>query len=612
MNKEQQIKLFSNLAAGAAALCAFIALLLLLNYLQIKRAAPLESAAMEALLERLEEEPNNEELKAEIRNLDLLARKAFFNNQWQVNTGALLLLISAIVFGISLNALNKLKTKIEMPEQEEPDRQFAGKLSQRGIMIIGAAMALLALGAAYFTKDHLGNFYAGQEEKQDAKTEQIEIIDLASANAESPAPAAVAISEADSSGSSADTAAATSGPQAGLAQDTPAPASYPGAAAVLQQHGSFRGPFGNGVSFHRNIPAEWDGATGQNILWKVPLPGKGNNSPIIWGDKLFLAAADRNSRLIYCYSRNSGALLWQQAISGVPESPGSPPKTTDDTGFSAPTLAADGVRVYAIFATGDAAALDFSGKLAWARNLGLPDNHYGHASSLQTWQGKLFVQYDTNKGAKVMALDCGSGKTLWETNRKVKISWASPILASIGGAYQLVLSADPLVAAYDPDTGRELWSVNCMMGEVGPSPAFGSGLVFAANEYARLAAIRPGGGAAIVWETDEYLPEVASPVAAEGLLYVATSYGVVACYDAMNGKKYWEHECGAGFYASPAIAEGKLYALDREGVMHIFSHDKEKQLLSEPQLGERAVASPAFANGKIYLRGEKHLYCIGK
>lgn len=611
MNKEQQIKLFSNLAAGAAALCAFIALLLLLNYLQIKRAGPLESAAMEALLERLEEEPNNEELKAEIRNLDLLARKAFFNNQWQVNTGAFLLLISAIVFGISLNALNKLKTKIEMPAQEEPEQGLPGKLPQRGILAAGAALALLALGASYFTRDHLRSFHAGHSEKQDAETEQIEIIGLAAADAESLPPAAT-IPEVDTSNASADTAVVTSGPQGGLAQHTPAPASYPGAAAVLQQHGSFRGPFGNGVSFHKDIPVEWDGATGQNILWKVPLSGKGNNSPIIWGDKLFLAAVRQNSQILFCYNRFSGALLWQQAVEKAPGSPPAPPKTTDDTGLSAPTLATDGFRVYAIFATGDVAALGFDGKLAWSRNLGLPDNHYGHSSSLQTWQGKLFVQYDTNKGAKVLALDCSSGKTLWETNRKVKISWASPILASIGGTYQLVLSADPLVAAYDPDTGKELWSVNCMMGEVGPSPAFGSGLVFAVNEYARLAAIRPGGGAAIVWETDEYLPEVASPVAAEGLLYVATSYGVVACYDAMNGKKYWEHECGAAFYASPAIADGKLYALDREGVMHIFRHDKEKQMLSEPQLGERTVASPAFAKGKIYLRGEKYLFCIGK
>jgi outer membrane protein assembly factor BamB len=209
-----------------------------------------------------------------------------------------------------------------------------------------------------------------------------------------------------------------------------------------------------------------------------------------------------------------------------------------------------------------------------------------------------------------LALNGESGETVWETARKVRVSWASPILASIGGSMQLILSADPLVAAYDLNSGRELWSVDCMMGEVGPSPAFGEGLIFAANEYAALAAIRPGG--TIAWQNNEYLPEVASPVTAGGLLYIATTYGVLACYDANTGEKQWEHEANAGFYASPVIADGKVFALDTEGVAHIFSNEREKNLIAEPELGEDAVATPAFANGRIYIRGERHLFCIGK
>lgn len=610
MNKDQKIQLFSKLAAGSAAVGIFIALLLLLNYLQARRADPLESAAMEALLERLEEEPNNEELKTEIRNLDLLARKAFFNNQWQINTGALLLLISAIVFGFSLNMVNSLKSKIEAPEEEDGNEFLAGKLSQRGILIAGAALALLALGASFFTRDHLQSFEGEGSESPAMPAEGIEVIDVAAAHAGSPPAATDTLSGAVEETAPADTATAASRlPE----EEATRPAiSYPGAAGVFQQHGSFRGPFGNGVSIHKNIPTEWDGAAGQNILWKARLPGTGNNSPVIWGDRLFLAAASKGKQLVLCYNRHSGALLWQKAVEGVPGSPPAPPKTTDDTGLSAPTLTTDGIRVYAIFATGDVAALNLSGEVIWARNLGLPDNHYGHSSSLQAWQGKLFVQYDTNKGGKVMALDCASGATIWEKARKVKISWASPILAPVGEKYQLILSADPLVAAYDTETGKELWSVDCMMGEVGPSPAFSNGLVFAANEYARLVAIRPEGKGTIVWEQNEYLPEVASPVAAYGLLYIATSYGVLACYDTGNGEKYWEHECDAGFYASPLIADGKVYALDREGAMHILRHDKEKQLVNEPALGEKTVATPAFANGRVYLRGETHLYCIGR
>jgi outer membrane protein assembly factor BamB len=252
-----------------------------------------------------------------------------------------------------------------------------------------------------------------------------------------------------------------------------------------------------------------------------------------------------------------------------------------------------------------------TGKRVWARNLGVPDNHYGHSSSLIIWNNHLLVQYDSNKGGKLLSLDTATGNTRWETTRQVGISWASPILAEIGGNTQVILSADPLVAGYDPETGKELWSVDCMMGEVGPSPAFGEGLVYAANEYARLVAIRPGAADPVVWENDEYLPEIASPVVSGGLLFIATSYGVLVCYDAASGEKYWEEEAQQGFSASPLVADGKLYAMDTGGIMHIFSLSKEMKKLGTPTLGERAYASPAFSDGTIYLRGEKYLYCIG-
>lgn len=177
---------------------------------------------------------------------------------------------------------------------------------------------------------------------------------------------------------------------------------------------------------------------------------------------------------------------------------------------------------------------------------------------------------------------------------------------------QLVLSADPLVAGYDIETGKELWSVECMMGEVGPSPTFSDGLVYAANEYARLAAIKPGPSASVVWENDEYLPEVPSPVVSDGLLFLATTYGVVVCYDARTGTKYWEKEFSNGFFSSPVVADGKLFVSDLHGITHILKVSKTAELIGEPQLGERISATPAFSDGRIYLRGEVNLYCIGQ
>ena len=292
-------------------------------------------------------------------------------------------------------------------------------------------------------------------------------------------------------------------------------------------------------------------------------------------------------------------------------SPEKPPRVTEDTGLSAPSLTTDGKAVFAIFGTGDIIAFDMNGLRLWAKNLGVPDNHYGHSSSLITWEGKLFVQYDTNRGSKIIALNNSTGETVWETVREAKISWASPVLAEINGKMQVILTSDPIVAGYDTNTGEELWKVDCMMGEVGPSGGFSDGIVFAANEYARLVAINPK-DASIVWENDEYLPEAASPLAHNGLLIIATSYGVLVCYDTKTGEQYWEHDVGTTLYASPIVADGKLFMMDNDGVMRIYEFAKEMKLISENELGETAGTTPAFSDGKIYIRGEKHLYCIGK
>jgi len=287
------------------------------------------------------------------------------------------------------------------------------------------------------------------------------------------------------------------------------------------------------------------------------------------------------------------------------------PRVTEDTGLSAPTMTTDGKRVFAIFATGDVIAFDMNGNRVWAKNLGVPDNHYGHSSSLITWDGKLFIQYDTNKGGRVMALNVSNGEIVWDTQRDSNISWASPVLAQVDGNYQLFLTADPIVAGYNVNTGEEMWAVEAMMGEVGPSVAFSKGVVYAGNEYARLVAI-DASSHEILWENDMYLPEAASPLAHDGLVIIATSYGVLVCYDAKTGDQYWEDDVGTTLYSSPIYANGKLFMMDNDGVMRIYDYAKEMNMISENELGETSGTTPAFADGRIYIRGEENLYCIGK
>jgi len=605
MENDAKLKLFLNIALVSGIFCLTVALLLLLNYMQMTKNKPLESKALTSLVKQLSQEPNSDELKQEIRDFDLLARKAYFNSQWQVKTGGYLLLFGAIVLAFSLRVIIGLRSKIEEPNILDSNEVVGRLLTQRWVIITGALLVILGLIASFASVDHLKEYSVGDSSPNvqiSADRDKIEVIQVSQVPAATDSIKRSVVKPIVSANLS------TPGK---VAPPSAAKNSFPGVAEIKSNVPSFRGPYGNGVFYQKGTPVSWDAATGKNVIWKTPVPLKGYNSPVIWGTKLFLSGADNHSREVYCFDRITGKLLWKQPVDKIKGSPDAAPKVTDDTGYSAPSLTTDGNRVFAMFATGDIICFDMDGNRIWARNLGVPDNHYGHASSLMMLKDKLFVQYDTNKSRKLIGLKASTGQTAWETLRKGKISWASPILVEINGKFQVVLSTDPMVAGYDADSGKELWSINCMMGEVGPSPAFGSGLIFAANEYAKLVAIDPIKNVK-VWESDEYMPEVASPVTANGLLFIATSYGVIACYDAKSGQKYWVKEDGTGFYSSPVIVDNKLYTFNTVGKMRVFEVGKTEKILGEGDAAEKVTTTPAFKDGKMYLRTPKFIYCIGK
>jgi outer membrane protein assembly factor BamB len=603
LNIENRLKLTKNVAMVAGIFCLAVALILLLNYLQISKKDPLENEAIKVLVQRLAQNPQDDALKNDIRNLDLLARKAWFNSKWQIKTGSLLLLVGSVIFALALRVYYSLLSKIEIPDQTSENEWKARILSQKWIIISGIVFLLLSLAASFASVDYLQKYSTisvADNRQKDSADPGIEVVEV------KKEPAVIT----DSITGIANTVK-NSAPQS--VTDTlknVQEIKIADASQIMANFPSFRGPFGNGVSSGKNIPTDFDGASGKNLLWKVTIPLAGTNSPVIWGNKLFVSGANSQKREMYCFDRHGGKLLWTVAADNIQGSPASSPKTTDDTGLAAPTLATDGNYVFGIFGNGDIIAADMNGTRIWARNLGVPDNHYGHSSSLIVWKKTLFIQFDTNKSKKLIGLDISSGETRWETNRNVKISWSSPILANIGGKVQVILAADPLVAGYDPDSGKELWTCNCLSGEVGPSPAFGEGLVYTVNEYAKLAAVNPA-TAQIVWEADEYLSEVSSPVVSGGLLFVATSYGMLVCYDAKTGAKVWEHDSGKSYYSSPEVSEGKLFIFDTDGLLQVFAISREKTLLAESRLGAKVTSTPAFANNRMYVRAGTTLFCIG-
>jgi outer membrane protein assembly factor BamB len=405
-----------------------------------------------------------------------------------------------------------------------------------------------------------------------------------------------------------------------------APVAVKPPADPMKQWAQFRGPWGTGVAAFINVPISWDGKSGKNILWKTPIPMRGQNSAIVWEDRVFCSGATESERKVFCFDADTGKLLWQRSVKDVVGTPEKPPEIMEMTGYAAPTMATDGMRAYAIFANGDLTAFDFSGRLVWSQNLVSSDeptdNMYGHSSSLIVWKHMVIAQFDQGGDAEdgksvLYAINGATGDVVWlAEERPVPNSWSSPIIIRHKGKPQLITAGAPWVIAYAPDTGEELWRAECLEGDIGPSPVYADGLVYACNEGADLVAIRPDGKGDVtkthlVFKTGDYLPDTVSPVS-DGRIVILVKGITVIAHDAKTGKRLWEKELGEHFNSSPTLVGERIYLMDEEGGMTIFraSRDAYREI-GRASLGERSNTSPAFLDGRIYIRGKNHMFCIG-
>ncbi len=396
-------------------------------------------------------------------------------------------------------------------------------------------------------------------------------------------------------------------------------ASFPTLDEISKNWPRFRGPGGLGISAYTNIPAKWNGTTGEAILWKTRIPLPGQNSPIVWCDRVFVTGADPNVREVYCFDALSGKLLWNRPVKNASQDT-EPIDVFEDAGFAASTAVTDGRRVYTIFATGDVGCFNFEGKEIWTRNLGVPDSAYGYASSLTMYRNLLLIQYDQGAAddelSKLIALDTFTGRTVWETKRPVPNSWSSPIVIEVEAQPQIITCGDPWVIAYNPTNGTEIWRAKCIGGEVAPSTIYTAGLIIAIEPYTTMVAIRPNGRGDvtqthIVWKSDQSTPDISCPVSNGELIFIMTTEGLLTCCKTTDGTKLWEQELQKDFLASPSIVGNRLYMLSEKGVMYIAEIGAEYKELARCQLGEECYASPAFMDGRIYIRARKNLYCIG-
>ena len=549
------LKVVSQISGGFSFI---VALTMIFSLIQLKTINPLDNPVLLTVKEQYDKDPANAGKAEQVRAMDLMARKAYFSSRWQVETGSYLLLAGAAIFIICQRLITENEKSVPAIPGAKSDSSVRRKNSRRYLIMTTTVISVSAIAASFILRTDLPDL-SGNE----------------------PASAIVR----------------KSGKEKTPETDK---ANWP----------FFRGPDSHGIAGGEGYPVVWDAVSGKNIKWKVEVPKKGKSSPVIWGDKLFITGAQEMICEIYCINKKTGEILWTGSASGIPGEPKVLPKMDQEGGLAISTVAANNNSVCAMFANGNLVCYNMDGKIKWSKNIGIPESTYGYASSLLIYKELLIVQFDSNTKVSLIGFDLESGDQKWETLRQGRAVWSSPVIAHFNGNPQIIINGNPSVSSYDPLTGKELWEIECMSGDVAPSVAVNSTMAYAVTDYAKLTAIKPGIGPSIVWEDNSFTPDVSSPVATDKFLFVSTGNGDVACYNSVRGDTLWTHYFQDQFYASPIIADDKVYLLDRSGVMHIIEANPVFKLVSESALGENADCSPAFSDKKIYIRGKKNLYCI--
>ncbi len=389
--------------------------------------------------------------------------------------------------------------------------------------------------------------------------------------------------------------------------------------AVAENWPCWRGPRGDGTSLEKNVPVRWDATT--NVVWKAAVPGVGHASPIVWGDRVFTVAAlpETQERLLLCLDRKTGTSLWQTTVLAAALE-----KKHNDNSYASGTPATDGERIYVAFLDGaDAvgAAYDLAGKPLWQVRPGTFSSPHGFSCSPVLYGDKVIIN-GASKGddAFVAALSRTDGHTLWKVqNENHMLSYSTPLIRQIAGRTQMILCGNQSVAGYNPDDGSRLWVVDGPSDEFVATPVYSerAGLVFISSGYPQrhLLAICPDGTGNVTqthvaWRTTEGAAYVPSLTLVDDHLLTTNTAGQAHCFEAAAGTLLWKENLGKQ-YPSPVVANGLVYIPNDAGVVNVIKPGPTFERIAQNDLGEKTTASPALSAGQIFLRTDKHLFCIG-
>jgi outer membrane protein assembly factor BamB len=401
------------------------------------------------------------------------------------------------------------------------------------------------------------------------------------------------------------------------------------AAVVGSDWPAFRGPAGNGVAEGKQPPVEWSATN--RVRWKFPLAGPGNSSPIVSRGNVFVTCAEQDGRrrILYCLDRRTGALRWHRIVTYTNGEP-----THRSNPYCASTPVADGTNVVVWHGSAGIFCYDFAGHQVWATELGPVRHEWGYASSPILHRGKVILNFGPGARTFLVALDLKSGRPMWRhdepggldtTEKRMVGSWSTPIVVRVDGHEQILCSMPTRVIACAPETGSLIWSCDGLSDDkadlvyASPVIADGIGVAFTGWVNGPTMGFKPGGSGNItvsnrVWRTPQ-TQRIGSGVAVGGYVYIVNAGpGTVQCIEALTGKILWTERLEAGeSWGSLVLVGDRFYVTSRRGITTAFRADPEKlEVLAINDLGESSNATPAISDAEIFLRTDRHMYCIGE
>jgi outer membrane protein assembly factor BamB len=379
----------------------------------------------------------------------------------------------------------------------------------------------------------------------------------------------------------------------------------------------WRGSLQNGHTNEQSLPVKW---SADDVAWKAKLPGSGQSSPVIWGDRIFLTSAleQGKERLVLGIDRKTGKILWQQsAWKGEPE------PVHNMNGWASATCVTDGKTVVAFFGRGGIHAYTVEGEHLWSHDLGRFESPWG-TSACPVLVDDLVVQNcDADADAFIVALDKQTGKEVWRTKRPDHRGWSTPILVQSGKRQELVVNGHDGVRAYDPKTGTELWFCKSFNGRGEPTVTPAGDLLCVANGLAGdFYSVRPGGNGDVTathmaWHTPRIGGrDCPSPIVVGEFIIVCDMGGIATCYDATDGHVYWKERLPGKFSGSPIAAGGLAYFTNEAGKTVVIKPGPKLEIVNQNELPadkeEIFRASPSPSQGQLFIRSTTTLYCVGK